>query len=387
MSWFSPHWLRRQEIVTDLAIGLVLTIYLMSATTLSNNETTADLLRDIAEGCGVAMRRVWTIVAFFVVTAATLFNDLATWPYPLGLAIILYTMADSDFPRWACWVGAAVSVVVLLLPWPSQIDLAPNVLTYLIPEIILFTVAPVLTGLYSRARRTLLQTYAERSADEERARRLEAERIRADERNRLANEIHDVVAHRVSLMVVHSGALKLAAADERTRETAETVRSLGRMALEELREVVGVLRSDESAPLAPTANLANLEALLGDSRKAGDDVTFHQAGTPRKLAATVERTAYRVVQESLTNARKHAPGAAIMVQLVWGTSTLDVTVINEAPARDTAVFPQSGHGLKSLRERTALVSGRIEAGPMAGGGWAVRATLPYGTAEMRGVSK
>jgi signal transduction histidine kinase len=284
-----------------------------------------------------------------------------------------------NFPRWLCWSAAVVGVTVLLLPWPSAIDFTPNVLIYLIPEIILFTVAPVLVGFYSRARHVLLETFAQRSADEERARRLEAERIRADERNRLANEIHDVVAHRVSLMVVHTGALKLAATDDRTKEIAELVRSSGRLALEELREVVGVLRSDESAPLAPTANLANLPALLEETRSTGVEVAFHEAGTPRRLPVTVERTAYRVVQESLTNARKHAPGAPITVQLTWGSSTLDISILNEAASQATAKFPESGHGLESLRERAALVSGRIEAGPIDDGGWVVRATLPYGT--------
>jgi signal transduction histidine kinase len=246
-----------------------------------------------------------------------------------------------------------------------------NVLIYLVPEMMLFSVAPVLFGLYSNA-------LSQRALATERQRKLEEERIRAEERNRLANEIHDVIAHRVSLMVVHTGALKLAATDEKTRRTADLVRSSGRLALEELRELVTVLRSEESPPLQPLASLDNMTSLVAEARGAGQYVDFKQIGEARKLPSIVELTAYRVVQESLTNVRKHSAGTRVRVRLTWRESTLDIEVTNDAVGLKTLRFPEGGHGLRSLRERINLVSGRFSAGPTSDGGWAVRASLPYG---------
>lgn len=373
-----PRSIRSSALLLDLAIGAGLTVYLIAATSLSGIEYGWEFGRDLIEGVAVAIRRVWTIPALAAVMVVTAFNDLTTWPYPLGLAIMLYTVAAEDFPRWFCWAAAALGALILLLPWPSNQGVSWTVMIYLVPEMLLFTVAPVLVGLYSKARQTLMIALSQRAVDADRRRRLEAERVRADERNRLANEIHDVVAHRVSLMVVHTGALKLAATDDQTRETADLVRSSGRLALEELRELVGVLRSDESAPLAPTATLANLPTLIGESRAVGTKVDFLSTGTTRKLATTVERTGYRVVQESLTNARKHAPGAAVVVEVGWEASTLDIRVANGPPDGPVSGFPESGHGLASLGERVGLVAGTFEAGPTEDGGWAVHASLPYG---------
>jgi signal transduction histidine kinase len=371
MSILLPRRLPSRDLLLDLAIGAGLTVYLMAATSLDPNSAEWETTRDVVEGIAVALRRVWTIPALIMVVLITGFNDLTTWPYPLGLAIMLFTVAAQRRMRWSAWAGAAVGAVLLLLPWPTDERLTGGLLVYLIPEVLLFTVAPVLLGLYLRA-------LAQRSAQQKQHQMLEAQRVRAEERNRLANEIHDVVAHRVSLMVVHTGALKLAATDEKTRKTADLVRSLGRLALEELREVVGVLRSEESAPLQPMASLDKLATLVDEERAAGQRLEFVQAGQERKLPSIVERTAYRVVQESLTNARKHAPGAAVVVRLTWRPSTLDIEVHNGKPVTRSGGFPAGGHGLRSLQERVGLVSGTFRAGPAGDGGWAVYASLPYG---------
>jgi signal transduction histidine kinase len=269
------------------------------------------------------------------------------------------------------WISAALGAVLLLVPLPSDQVVTGPVMVYLVPEMLLFSVAPVLFGLYAHE-------LSQRAETNERQRKLEAERIRAEERNKLANEIHDVVAHRVSLMVVHTGALKLAATDEKTRRTADLVRSSGRLALEELRELVGVLRSEGSPPLEPMASLDKLAVLVEEARGAGQLVEFTQTGEARKLPSIVERTAYRVVQESLTNVRKHAAGARVRIHLTWLESRLDIEVANGAVGMKASGFPESGHGLRSLRERVGLVAGTFMAGPARDGGWAVHASLPYG---------
>lgn len=371
MSFFLPRRLPSRDLLLDLVIGVGLTVYLMAATSLDPTSERWETTRDVIEGVAVSLRRVWTVPALISVLLVTALNDLTTWPYPLGLAIMLFTVAVHRQLARVAWAGSAVGAFVLLLPWPSDAKLTSGLLVYLVPEVLLFSVAPVLVGFYVRA-------LFHRAAESQRRQALEAQRVRAEERNRLANEIHDVVAHRVSLMVVHTGALKLAATDEKTRRTADLVRSLGRQALEELREVVGVLRSEEAAPLRPMASLDKIAALVHEEREAGQRVEFVQVGQERKLSSIVERTAYRIVQESLTNARKHAPGAMVMVRLAWRESTLEIEVRNGKASAKNVGLPKGGYGLNSLRERVDLVAGQLRAGPAGDGGWAVTASLPYG---------
>jgi signal transduction histidine kinase len=366
-----PRSLPTRDLMLDLTIGVGLTVYLTAATSIEGGDANWEIVRDLTEGLAVTVRRIWTLPALGAVMVVTAFNDLATWPYPLGLAIMLYTIAAEGFARRRVWLSAALGAILLLVPWPSSDEISGPVLIYLVPEMLLFSVAPVLFGLYANE-------LSRRADTNERQQKLEAERIRAEERNRLANEIHDVVAHRVSLMVVHTGALKLAATDEKTRRTADLVRSSGRMALEELRELVGVLRSEDSAPLEPMATLDKLIPLIDEARTAGQFIVFSQSGEPRKLSSIVERTAFRVVQESLTNARKHAAGSRVQIHLTWLESGLDIEVTNSAVGTKASGFPKSGHGLHSLRERVSLVSGTFSAGPAGDGGWTVRASLPYG---------
>lgn len=376
LGWLKPRRLARASFLWDLSVGVGLAVYLVSATVLTDDGWSWRVLRDVCEGGAVIFRRMWTVPAALGVLAATISNDLVVWPYPLGVAVMLYTIAASDFPQWLAWATAGVGVFFLLLPWPSTVRLTTGLAIYLVPEMALFSVAPVLFGLYAKERQRLIESMQAREAAGRRQAELEAERVRADERSRLANEIHDVVAHSVSLMIVHAGAMKLSASDERTRQTADLVRSSGHMALQELRELVGVLRTDDSAPLGPAPKLANIEALIDESRSAGAHVDLQRWGTPRKVSGSVERTAYRVVQESLTNLHKHAPGAPARVSIAWLPSSLDILVRNDPPRAAPIGLPASGHGLRSLRERVDLLSGRFEAGPTGNGGWRVYASLP-----------
>lgn len=202
------------------------------------------------------------------------------------------------------------------------------------------------------------------------------------ERTRIAREMHDVVAHRVSLMVLHAGGLEVSAPDERTAEIAELIRTTGREALSELREILGVLRNGEAAPTAPQPVLDDVGSLIDAACAAGANVDLTTTGTPRPLNAQVERTAYRVVQEALTNAVKHAPGAEIDVRIDYGRTALTVTVVNgPATVKVANPVPDSGYGLIGLRERLALVGGTFVAGPLADGGWWVRAIIPAAPTE------
>ncbi|WP_147456929.1 sensor histidine kinase [Micromonospora pisi] len=238
---------------------------------------------------------------------------------------------------------------------------------------------PLIVGLLVDARRQTLTALRERADQLEREQQARTDRVRAEERNRIAREMHDVVAHRVSLMVLHAGALEVSATDAGTVETAALIRSTGREALANLRDVLGVLRSEWTvgAGLVPQPALADLDRLLEESRGAGVAVTRHDDGTPQPLPVTVEHAAYRVVQEALTNVHKYARDGVTDVHLRYLPDSLEVSVRNTAPTTVAEGLPGAGLGLVGLRERVELLDGRLETGGEPDGGFTVRARIPY----------
>ncbi|GAA3246091.1 sensor histidine kinase [Nonomuraea helvata] len=228
-----------------------------------------------------------------------------------------------------------------------------------------------------------LSVRATREAATERARRLEreqvmrAEQARAQERARIAREMHDVVAHRVSLIVLHAGALEVRTADEETARAAAMIGGIGREALTNLRDVLGVLRSPTSeAGRRPPPTLGDLDRLLDQSRTLGIAVTRRDEGETRPIEASVERTAYRVVQEALTNVHKHAGDAATDVLIRYGPGELEVEVRNQAPGSPPEELPGAGWGLVGLRERVELLGGTLRTSAQDGGGFLVSARIP-----------
>ncbi|MET8256237.1 histidine kinase [Micromonospora sp. NPDC005205] len=232
---------------------------------------------------------------------------------------------------------------------------------------------PLIFGLWVRARQDTLAALRDRAERLEREQEARADRVRAEERTRIAREMHDVVAHRVSLMVVHAGALEVTAADPATVEAAALIRTTGRKALTDLREVLGVLRQADPA-VTPERGLDTLDELIGESRAAGLRVSRQDEGVPRALPATLGRTAYRVVREALTNVRKHAADAETTVCLRYLPDGLEVLVRN-GPSEGGSALPGAGQGLLGLRERVELLGGRLEAAPVDGG-FLVRALIP-----------
>ncbi|MEU7802784.1 histidine kinase [Micromonospora arborensis] len=232
---------------------------------------------------------------------------------------------------------------------------------------------PLVFGLWVRARQETLAALRDRAERLEREQEARADRVRAEERTRIAREMHDVVAHRVSLMVVHAGALEVTAADPTTVEAAALIRTTGRQALTDLREVLGVLRQ-VGPGMAPERGLDGLDELIGESRAAGLRVSRRDEGVPTAVPATLGRTAYRVVQEALTNVRKHAADAEAIVCLRYLSDGLEVLVRN-GPAEGGTTLPGAGQGLLGLRERVELLGGRLEARPVDGG-FLVRALIP-----------
>ena len=217
----------------------------------------------------------------------------------------------------------------------------------------------------------------------ERAQRLESEQIEAatravaEERQRIARELHDVIAHSVSVMTVQAGAVRrlLKPEQEKERLALETVEATGRDALTEMRRLVGLLREQGTMPeFTPQPGLGSIDALLDTVRSAGLPVELAIDGAPRELPPGVDLAAYRVVQEALTNALKYGGTAHAWVELHWRDGALELEVANDG--RGDGAGSGGGHGLAGMRERVALYGGEIESGPRDGGGFVVRARLP-----------
>jgi signal transduction histidine kinase len=296
---------------------------------------------------------------------------------PWGLMVAGYTI--SVRPRRPRWFGVLVGALVLVVSARMLVVSEVGVLAAVVVALLLVGV-PVLLGLWAGTRRALVANLRDQAERLEREQLLDAERAKAQERARIAREMHDVVAHRVGLMVLHAGALEVSLADPAAAQQAALVRQTGREALQELRDILGVLREGEDGVLLdPQPTLADLDRLVQQSRDTGMEVSVAVDGTRRRLPATVERTAYRLVQEALTNVHKHAANATTEVGVRYGREELEVAVRNARPANGPhpgLALASGGHGLVGLRERVLLLGGTFQAGPRLDGGFEVRASIP-----------
>ncbi|MFI5612808.1 sensor histidine kinase [Amycolatopsis sp. NPDC051903] len=291
---------------------------------------------------------------------------------PTITPVVLTQLAKLVDRRRLLWIGGVLALLATR-PWDPAWNTTPFGL--------LSTAFPVAVSLYFEARRQLLRSLRDRAERAEREQHLLAEHAIAEERRRLAGEMHDVVTHRLSLMVLHAGALGVVSAEPAVRSAAEDIRREGAQALDELRDLVGVLRDGSAAgsPAASPAPTSDPAELVAESVAVGVATELSVTGDPGGVSPTVARTAYRVVQEALTNVRKHAPGSSAAVSLRYHAEGLDVRVTNTRARRppDPALAGSgSGAGLSGLRQRVELVGGRFEAGPEPGGGFRIGAILP-----------
>ncbi|MFI5313823.1 MAG: sensor histidine kinase [Candidatus Dormibacteria bacterium] len=300
----------------------------------------------------------------------------------LDVMVALYTVA-TIVPSRQAWIAATVTVVSLVGATAAHNPFgALGGGEFFIP----FEVAvAVSVGIALGNRRQYLRAVEERAEQAERTREEEAARRVDAERLRIARELHDAVAHTLSMINVQAGAAAHVARahPERAVETLEAIRVASKEGLREMRSILNVLRQADEAELTqPAPGLAMLDDLLATATRAGLSTTLHVEGTPRRLPATVDLAAYRIIQESLTNAVRHAGPASAVVSLAWSDGRLRVDVRDtgrgaaaNGVAADSAIAG-AGHGLVGMRERAAAVGGTLEVGPSRGGGFAVSAVLP-----------
>jgi signal transduction histidine kinase len=299
----------------------------------------------------------------------------------LPVMAVLYTIATQT--EWrvaaAAATGAAGFAIIADAGWGNVNANDHNgLLGYAIGATASFAAAVAL-GLYVAARRRVLDGLRERAERLHREQELLAERAVVEERTRIAHELHDIVAHNVTLMVVEANALGATIHDDRVTQSTEAIATLGRQAMSEMHTTLKLLRGDGETPeLAPQPGLDQLERLLDQLRRAGLEIELAIEGQPHSLPRSVELSAYRIIQEALTNVVKHAAGARAEVTLAYTSDALELTVLDrgDTAAPVAATSPSNGHGLIGMRERVALFGGtlRTDAFPH---GFRVTATLPY----------
>ncbi|WP_245974612.1 sensor histidine kinase [Thermomonospora umbrina] len=302
----------------------------------------------------------------------------------LGLASVAGLNVAVHRPRRVTAALAAWHILLITAVWRLDDTTSERAYWESLLVVTLLHVVMVSFGMLVRSQRLLVVAAQERARQAEEGQRLRVEEARHHERERLAREMHDVLAHRISLLAVHAGALEYRGnlPPEEAR-AAGVIRECAHDALEDLREVIGILReSPDDDAERPQPTLGDLAALVAESRRAGEHVTLeHLVPDGPAIPSRVGRHAYRIVQEGLTNARKHAPGAHVRI-IVDGRpgDGLTIEIANPLPVgRSTApaVLPGAGAGLIGLSERVGLVGGRLEHGGTSGGDFRLRAWLPF----------
>ncbi|HEV7677015.1 MAG TPA: sensor histidine kinase [Candidatus Dormibacteraeota bacterium] len=330
----------------------------------------------------IVARRRWPLAVLGAVELAVALHlvavDTNLRAGVLGLAIAVYTVA-AHLPREvslkaAVTVAGINTVIFIVLFAVGRSGAMPN----------LFMLTVLVAGSWALGdnigtRRAYLATLEERAARLEREQQESSERAVLDERSRIARELHDVVAHHVSAIAVQAGAAEEIAEQDprRAREVLGTIQSTSRQALAEMRALVGVLRDEPGEQsLAPQPGLAQLDRLVAQTRAAGLAVQVHVEGDARPLPEALDLSAFRVVQEALTNTLKHAGAASAEVIVRYGDADLELIVSDDGSGNGGPPDAGAGRGLVGMRERVALFHGRLDVGRAPGGGFRVHARLP-----------
>src|SRR6201996_8474088 len=376
---------RRQELLQDGALGVALAVVnVLSVLPYRAQQHPLWLAITLVVLQGVLLRgRRWHPVLFALIIGAVRVtydqSGLLFAPFPLAVAIAYFTVMDRTGAVWR-WIVTAfvVAGISTALAAPGH-----NEPYDAITQAFIFLTAGV-AGVLTRARRATLAAAETRATWAEAELDRQSSRAAAQERAKIARELHDVGAHHVSLMAVQAEATAslLPGQPEKAQRSADIISDTARAALTELRRLLGVLRSpSERLETAPSASLAELDGVLDQVRGAGLAVDFEVVGSPVRLASGVDLTAFRIVQEALTNTIRHARTDRATVTVSYEPGYVTVSVADSGPgrpgpARDEAVLPGSGLGLAGIAERVASCRGQLSLGPTPAGGFCVSARLP-----------
>jgi signal transduction histidine kinase len=396
LSAFPP---RRQERIQDGALAVALTavnILSLLPYRAQLHPLWLALTLVAAQAVPLTWRRSWPVPVMIVIGAARVAYDQVGFgfaPFPLGPAIAFYTVIDRSHPVWR-WITCVLTAVGISISLASPGHSEPYEAIF---QALIFLTAWV-AGTVSRTKRASLQAAQSRADRAEAELDRQASRAAEHERTRIARELHDVVAHHVSLMAVQAEAATSLLPDRpvEARRSVEIIGDTARQALTELRRLLGVLRSpSERLETAPSASLGDIGEVLDQVRGAGLEVELEVVGTPGPLAPSVDLTAYRIVQEALTNTIRHAHASRADVTLRYEPGYVTVCVADSGTSRNglppggngsSAARPESppqgsllagsGLGLAGIAERVASCGGNLTVGPTPAGGFAVTARLP-----------
>jgi signal transduction histidine kinase len=363
---------RLDPVTVDVALAVVLTADALASILLGGDGAAHRLgaaLTAPLMTVPIAFRRRWPLIVGIVVPATGAFGnglwDAQSVAYPISEFMALYALAVWTSTREFV-LGAAVFVTAAMLS-----ALLPN---GGLNGSALFASVGVIAMLLAR---NIVRDREHKAELAERERDVAAREAVVEERARIARELHDAIAHNVSMVVMQAGAERrvLEKGGGSPHEVLETIEQVGRGALTEMRRLIGMLRSDARDPLAPEPGLADVSMLVAQVREAGLPVDLRIEGTCRELPLGIELSAYRIIQEALTNALKHAGDARASVLVRYGEDSLELEITDDGAGAAAAVA-SGGHGLIGMKERVALYGGKLEAAHRPGRGFAVRVLLP-----------
>jgi signal transduction histidine kinase len=370
-----PFGTRRLRLAWD--VGPVLAVLAVSLLT-TRGDTEREWLAYLVLALPLAVRRWWPVpvLVAIAVAAVAVTRELPGPAVPiLAVAVASFEVGGraTDRTRSALTALAVASLIGFGL-LARDADVVPAlVLPYAI------VVPAWLLGDTLRARRLQAEARAEAAERERLDTEARIAAAAAEERRRMARDLHDVVAHGVSVMVIQAGAARqvLEASPDRATDSLLTIEATGREVMSELRRMLGALNDDgEATALAPQPGIDQVGPLIERVRQAGLPAELHVEGTPRAVPASLDATAYRIVQEALTNALRYALQARTMVHIAYEPDQLRLEVLDDGPGAAAGAGQGSGRGLAGMRQRAELIGGRLEAGRRVGGGYAVRAWLP-----------
>jgi signal transduction histidine kinase len=371
-------WARQHPLFVDAAFAGVLALLVLPEALSRQDPVPQAVLIALAMTLPLAWRRRAPLAVFAAVSLVALLNLIVTtqWVAEISVLFTLYAVSVHERRPWV--FPAAIAVVELGVLF-ATLKYADGGAVLAFASLSVFVLAASALGFYVRTRGERIAALSERARQLERERDQQAQLATAAERSRIAREMHDVVAHNLTVMIALADGARLSAAQDpvSVERSLAAVSNTGREALDEMRRLLGLLREngDVTAPLAPQPGIEALELLLEQVRRAGIDARLTRTGVASPVSPGAQLAVYRLVQEALTNTLKHAGGASsVHVRLDFRDEALCVEVVDDGSPGSEA--GGSGHGLTGMRERAAAYGGAVEAGPRHEGGWRVRARLP-----------